>query len=119
MRNRLFLITIIVFVAIITGCGIKSQTHEIVDTTKAEEVVLKKKGGQGSVHSLIVLGEGNIDGDAEVSLILNGIPDKSEQLKGPVNFKWDRDWYSGQAEIRYKPGMVKSGNLRLEYRFFD
>lgn len=101
---------------LLSGCG-GSRTHDIVDVKKAEVIVLKKKPGQGPIHSLSVSGHGKIDGNAEISLILNSGPYKTEKLTGNVNFRWGGDWYSDQAEIRYNPGMVTGGNLRLTYKF--
>jgi len=111
------LITSIALVAFISGCTIGSSTHEFADVTKAEAIVLRKKPEQGLVYSLSISGHGKIDGNAEISLILNGAPYKTEKLTGKIDFRWGGDWYYNQAEIRYNPGLVTGGNLRLKYKF--
>ncbi len=113
------LITSIALVAFMSGCSIGSRTHEVADVTKAEVIVLKKKPGRGPVYSLSVSGHGKIDGNAEISLILNGGPYKTEKLSGKVDFRWGGDWYSDQAEIRYASGTVTGGTVRLKYKFND
>ena len=111
------LITSIALVAVISGCSIGSRTHDVADVKKAEVIVLTKKPGQGAVHSLSVVGHGEIDGNATISLILHGGPYKTEDLSGKVEFRWGGDWYSDQAEVRYTSGTVAGGKLRLKYKF--
>jgi hypothetical protein len=113
------LIASLALIAVISGCSIGSRTHDLDDVTKTEVIVLKKKPGQGPVYSLSVVGHGNINGNAEISLVLNGGPYKTEKLSGKVDFRWGGDWYSDQAEIRYIPGTVAGGSLSLKYKFND
>jgi hypothetical protein len=75
--------------------------------------------GKGPVHSLSVRGSGTIQGHAEVTLILNGSPYRTEKLSGQVGFQWGGDWLSDEAEIRYTPTSVTSGSLKLRYKFND
>ena len=111
------LIASIALVAVVSGCSLGSRTHSVADVTKPEAIVLKKKPGQGPVYSFSVVGHGKINGNAEISLILNGGPYKTEKLSGKVDFRWGGDWYSDQAEIRYAPGTVTGGTVRLKYKF--
>ena len=60
---------------------------------------------------------GNIDGSAEIYLMLNGKPYKTEKISGNVNFKWDGDWYSNNALIIYKATDVNKGKLSIGYAF--
>lgn len=101
------------------GCGVGTRTHNVSDITKSETIVLKKNPGQGPVYSLTVKGVGRIDGQAEILLILNTGPYKTEKLSGSVNFRWGGDWYSDTAEIRYAPSSVTGGVLRIKYKFND
>lgn len=111
-------ITCLAVAVLLSGCG-GTRTHDVADVTKAEVIVLKNTPGQGPVHSLSVTGFGEIQGDAEISLILNGDPYKTEKLSGKVEFQWGGDWYSDQAEIRYTPTSVTGGTLKLRYGFND
>ncbi len=103
---------------LLSGCG-GTRTCDVSYVTKAETIVLKKASGQGPVHSLSVIGSGVLQGDAEISLILNGCSYKTEKLSGKVDFRWRGDWYSDQAEIRYTPTSVNGGSLKLKYEFSD
>jgi hypothetical protein len=113
------LITCIAMVALVPGCGTGGRTHDLADVTKPETIVLKKSTGQGAIHSFTVIGSGQIHGDAEITLILNGGPYKTEKLSGKIDFRWGGDWYSDEAEIRYTPTSVTGGGLKLNYEFND
>jgi len=62
-------------------------------------------------------GYGKIDGEAQLSLMLDGKPYKTEMIKGTVNFKWGGDWYADSMELRYEPQIVNSGKITIEYSF--
>ena len=109
--------TVLVVAALVTGCG--SRMHEVPDVTKPNTIVLTKKPSQGFIHSFSASGSGEINGTAEISLILNGGPYKTETLSGSVAFQWGGDWYSDKAEIQYNPSSVTGGNLRLKCKFND
>lgn len=109
----------LVFTTLICGCGVGARTLEVADVTKSGTIVLNKKTGQGPVHSLSVEVHGKIDGTAEMVLTLEGKPYKTEILTGDIDFRWEGDWYSDQADIRYTPSAVTDGDLRLSYKFND
>jgi hypothetical protein len=113
------LLICLVLTALVSGCGAETRTVEVTDVTKSETIALKKDPGQGAIHSLTVKGKGRIDGNAEIVLILNGGPYRTERLSGRVDFRWGGDWYSDQAEIRYRPTSPTGGSLSLEYKFND
>ena len=89
----------------------------IADVGKATDVTLRAKDDAGGIYALDVKGSGHINGEAEITLILNGQPYKSARLRGPVHFSWGGDWYSPDAIVRYKPLSTTSGSLQLKYRF--
>jgi len=105
--------------AFVSGCGSGTRTVDVKDVTKSETITLKKDQGQGAIYSITVKGEGKIDGNAEIALILNGGPYKTERLSGPVDFRWGGDWYSDRAEIIYTPISTTGGSLWLSYKFND
>lgn len=117
--NMLKVLICVLLTALVSGCGTGTRTFDVPDVTKSETIILKKNPGQAAIYSLTVKGEGRIDGNAEIVLILNAEPYKTERLSGPVDFRWGGDWYSDQAEIRYRPMSTTAGSLRLKYQFND
>ncbi len=116
MQKSILAVTVLIFLA---GCGINTQTYKLSDVTKARTILLGKKKGQGNIYGISIIGEGNIEGKAGISLILHDGLYKTENLSGRVNFKWECDWYSDTVEIRYNPISVTNGKLRLKYKFKD
>jgi hypothetical protein len=91
----------------------------VTDVRRAEILVLATKDTGANVHALTIRVSGEIEGQATLTLILNGEPYKTEQLTGKISFEWGGDWYADTAEIRYEPVNVQSGNVKLQYRFHD
>jgi hypothetical protein len=56
-------------------------------------------------------------GEAQLSLMLNGKPYKTEKLNDNVNYKWGGDWYADSMELKYEPQVVNSGKIKIEYSF--
>ena len=113
------IIPILIVLAFLMGCSGNDQIYNIADVTKPETIKLKKASSQGNIYSLTVVGKGHLDGTAEIALILNGKPYKTESLSRDIDFKWSGDWYSDSAKIEYNPSSVKRGNLSLQYKFED
>lgn len=105
--------------ALLSGCIPGQRAQSVADVTKTETITLKKNTGQGHIHFLTITLSGEIQGAAEISLIENGKPYRTEKLSGPVRFEWGNDWYADTAEVFYEPKLVTGGNLLLEYRFKD
>ncbi|MEM7579779.1 MAG: hypothetical protein ACFB02_10355 [Mastigocoleus sp.] len=101
----------------LVGCAGAKQTYKITDVTKESTIILRNNGSQQNVSYILISGEGNIDGEAEISLILDDKPYKTERISGNAKFSWNGDWYSEDAKIEYKPSSVKGGDLNLEYQF--
>jgi len=112
-------IHLFVLLAFVFGCSQGKQTHSIADVTKSEIVVLNKLSSQGNIIGISIVGNGHLDGSAEILLILNGKPYKTEIISGNVKFQWGGDWYSDSATIEYKPSSVAGGHLSLQYKFKD
>ena len=117
--NMLKLLVGVLVIVLFPGCDSGVRTYDISDITKSETITLVKNQGQGAIYSLSIKGEGRIQGNAEIILILNGAPYKTKRLSGPVDFQWEGDWYSDQAEIRYIPISPINGSLRIKYKFND
>ena len=113
------LIALLIAMGLLVGCDIGTRKYEVADVTKPDIIFLKTKPRQSPVYSLDVVGHGKIDGNAEISLILDGAPHKTEKLSDKIDFRWGGDWYSDQVEIRYTPATVTGGSLNLRYKFND
>jgi hypothetical protein len=81
----------VLFIVLFLGCDSGVRTFDISDITKSETITLVKHQGQGAIYSLFIKGEGRIQGNAEIILILNGAPYKTKHLSGPVDFHWEGD----------------------------
>lgn len=117
MARLLTLLALIVALPL-SGCA-APQVRNIADARTAETLLFDKAPGQGGVHALTIAGSGAIQGDAEIALRLNGTVHRTERLSGAIDFRWEGDWYADRAELRYTPGKVAGGALRLEARFHD
>ena len=117
--NMLKLLVGILVIVLFPGCDRGTRTYDFSDITQPETITLIKNPEQGAIHSISIKGEGRIQGNAEIILILNDAPYKTMHLSGPVDFRWTGDWYYDQAEIRYIPMSAIKGSLRLKYKFSD
>ncbi len=117
MRKATLYIGTIVFSLLVTACANYDDSVQVADVHKEQTIILKNTHKPGYVYSIHISGSGNLDGEASISLILNGEPYKTQALKDVVDFEWSGDWYADQAEIRYKPVNINSGTLVIRYRF--
>lgn len=100
------------------ACSPSFQTASVANLSEATVIRLAAAPDpQKHVVSLLIRGTGSIDGSAQIELMLNGKPYRTEQLRGGVSFTWGGDWYSPVAEIHYRPIKVQGGKLDLQYRF--
>ncbi len=113
-------ILILILALLTVGCGnTASYDQEVAvrDVQQPDVVILQRKGSSGNVDGITIWGVGTIDGEAKVSLMLNGEPYKIENLRGRIALTWRGDWYSDTAEIRYEPKSVSSGNVLFKVTF--
>ncbi len=102
------------------GCGNpfnNAQRLAVHDVRRPELMTLQRRGGGEHVHGLTLSGRGTIDGEASVSLRLNGTPYRTETLSGRTAFIWTSDWYADSVEIRYMPRSVRGGHLQFQVAF--
>jgi hypothetical protein len=115
------LLAIILALALVAAAGVvlwvQPAAISLADAGKPAELTLLPKHHAGSVASLHVEGRGQIDGEGEITLLLNGQPYKTEKLNGRVHFSWRMDWYAPQAVVRYKPLTARDGSITLRYHF--
>ena len=61
------------FMLLLVGCRSNMQTYKtykIEDLSSKQTIVLKKGNSQKNVHAITIFGEGNINGQASISLLL-------------------------------------------------
>lgn len=94
-------------------------TLMVKDVTKEESLrlVSDKKG----VHGIDIFIMGKIDGTADIYRSYVEKDSKYYELKelkpGVVHLKMGGDWYAPDCVIRYVPQGVKSGWLKIRYKF--
>jgi hypothetical protein len=119
MKKTILYILIALLTICCVSCSKYDQKVSVSEIKKPQIITLHKKGNQHSIHAMRVHGSGSLAGNAELILMLNNQPYKTEHLNGKIEFTWGGDWYSDSMEIHYQPGKVESGNLNLEYVFYD
>lgn len=103
---------------VVSGCQRQlGQVVSVADTTQAEVITIRKLPSQDNVHAIRIRIRGKIDGNALIQLILNREPYKEAQLRGPIDVRWEGDWYSAEAQIIYTPLSRPTGEIKIEYQF--
>jgi hypothetical protein len=114
-----FFIVILGASLVLAGCSAADRETTVKDVTQAETILLRKESKQGAIYAISIAGFGSINGDAEVQLILHGAVYKKKEIRGEFRFDFAGDWYADEAELRYIPTKVSSGNLTVKYAFRD
>ena len=119
MKFRIIAIVlgVIVLVTTIVALWIQPASVRITDSSKPAELKLQPQHKVTQVTALHVEARGKLDGEAEITLLLNGQPYRTERVNGPVKFSWRVDWYSTEAVVRYTPLTAKKGTITLRYNF--
>lgn len=118
--KKLTIILLIIQLALFSAsCTKYHQRIQISDPKQPQVLILQKKPDQQTVTSMGIHCYGKLEGNAELVLMLNGAPYKTEKIKGKVNFTWGGDWYSDSMELKYQPNNVTSGQLVIDYTFTD
>ena len=110
------IICTLILLAILTGCGHK-HTVQVADVTKPETIILKASRGQRATHiyGISLRFHGQIDGDA----MITGTNVLTQKLTGAFVLKTGGDWYSDSCQLQYSPTNVHSGQVIIEYEFYD
>ena len=98
------------------GCSVDLEGFDskIVDPTKEAVLHLSALPSQKNIHRVRVYFKGYLDGTAVISI---GGVSRAEEVSGTVNLDMSNEWYLPECIIKYDPLNVKSGNLKLYYRF--
>lgn len=89
----------------------------IPDASRSNVLKLSAGPGRDKISGLRIRISGNVEGRSRVTLFHDDHPQMSTELSGKVAFEWVGDWYSPEAELRYDASGVRSGYLRVQYRF--
>ena len=109
-------IILTLFVIFLASCS-KYDQNVIIDNVSESQAIKLTNNKKGNVHSINIRFSGHIQGNAQVQLMLNGNPYKTENIKGKVHLKWGGDWYSDNAIIKYTATNVTNGKILIEYKF--
>jgi len=101
------------------GCKNNKQSFTFSSVSQKSIIRLHKKKGQGNIHALTISGQGQINGSAVLTLILNKKPYRTVKLSGNAKFTWTSDWYADSLKLQYTPTKVQGGKLVLNYVFKD
>ncbi len=119
MKFRIIAIVlgVIVLGTTIVALWIQPASVRITDSSKSAELKLHPRHELAHVTALHVEARGKTDGEAEITLLLNGQPYRTERVNGAVKFSWRVGWYSTEAVVRYTPLTAKKGTITLRYDF--
>ncbi|WP_160148401.1 hypothetical protein [[Leptolyngbya] sp. PCC 7376] len=109
----------VVIATLLSGCGQGFRTHTVNDSTQSQTIILTKQPNQENIYGWILEGSGEIEGEAQISVMLDEEPYLTEELSGIIDFQWQGDWYANDAEIVYTPTSVTGGEIQLKYQFHD
>lgn len=111
-KETYLLVLILAATTFLFGC---SNEVRIKSVAFSETVTLKSK--EKNPTRIWLAFNGRIEGEAKITLMLDGNPYRSENLNGDIDFVWENDWYHNEAIIEYEHGNTKSGNLVIRYDF--
>ncbi len=117
MKRFRYVLIIPILALLSVSCVKYDQRLEIKDLQKPRVINLHKKPNQGTICSMGIRVSGMVNGEAQITLMLNETPYKTTKMNGTVNFTWGGDWYSNSMELHYQPLKVDSGSLTIEYHF--
>lgn len=103
----------------LAGCRKADPTISVTDTGQAERLSIGKIAGQGSIKELRLRIEGQLNGTAQLVVIMEGQPFHVFTLSDSVDLTWEDRWPHDRARLAYSPGTATGGSLRIKYRFVD
>jgi hypothetical protein len=117
LRPIIIVLALVIVVAAAVTWWVQPVAVTIEDASKPIELTLVSGHNANKVVALHVEGRGKVDGEAEISLMLDGRAYRTEHLNGPVHLTWRVDWYQPGAVVSYAPLTAKSGTITLRYHF--
>ena len=109
----------LLLLALLTGCRDADPIISVTDTGHAERLSIGKTAGQGPVKQLRLQVEGQLNGTAQLVVIMEGQPFHVFTLSDSIDLTWKDRWPHDRASLAYNPGTATGGSLRIRYRFVD
>jgi hypothetical protein len=119
MINYLKLAISLFLILSLASCTTRTQLHQLSDLSDNQQLLLRKRLVRQPTYGLLVLGKGYINGEARISLLLDGKVYQTKVVSGNVKFQWRENWRDSRAILRYQPRSVTDGNLRFSVTFMD
>jgi cell division protein FtsL len=119
MVKSLKLIIVLFFLLSLTSCTTKTQLYQLSNLDEEQQLLIQKKSLSKSNYGLLILGKGELDGEARIALLSNSQVHKVKIISGNVKFQWREKWQDNRAIIRYQPVSVTEGNLRVSVTFIE
>ena len=116
VKRQMRIICTFILLAMLSGCSHK-QTVQIGDISKPETITLKAGRGQSAtkITGISLRFHGQLDGEATIT----GKNVITQKLTGAFDLKTGGDWYSDTCQLQYSPTNVHSGQVVIEYEFYD
>ncbi len=96
-----------------------SQQFTITQVDKGAILYLIKNPKQGSIHALSIQIQGNLDGKAIITKAYSkNSLEISDTISNKVDLNMSGDWYQDTCYILYRPLTCKTGELKINYKFF-
>jgi hypothetical protein len=109
----------LLLMALLTGCREADPIISVTDTGQAERLSIGKTAGQGPIKELRLEVEGQLNGTAQLVVIMEGQPFHVFTLTDSIDLTWKERWPHDRARLAYNPGTATGGSLRVKYRFID
>lgn len=103
----------------LAGCREPDPLISVTDTGQAERLSIGKTAGQGAIKELRLHIEGQLNGTAQLVVIMEGQPFHVFTLADSIDLTWKERWPHDRARLAYNPGTATGGSLRIKYRFID
>lgn len=107
------------FLFYLSSCTTNTQLYRLSDPTENQQLLLRKRFVSQPNYGLLVMGKGYLEGEAKITLLLDGEVYQTKVVSGNVKFQWREKWGDHRAVIRYQPANVTEGNLRFSVTFLD
>lgn len=111
MKNIAAFVCILLFL-LISCTNYKVLREAVIDVPKA--INLDNKS-ESHIVLIDVSVKGKIDGSAVISLSGYG----KAEVEGDFDWSYKGDWYSDTAIVEYEPIDAKTGELIIQYKFYE